>query len=185
MSIVLVILLAASCTATGAGVSLLFCRMQSAALAERKRSLEQELLAARAAAERQSAEIRALTEARSALDATLSSERRATEEKLRLLQDASEQLKSQFKSLAASALDSNNANFLQLAKSVLQNYQTQAAGDLAQKEQAVKNLVEPIANSLAGMNQQIQALEQRRGEAYGTLTAQVQSLLETQRVLQT
>ena len=185
MSIVLVILLAAICTAIGAGVSLLFCRMQSAALAERKRSLEQDLATARAATERQVAEIRALTEARSALDATLVSERRAAEEKLQLLQDAGEQLKSQFKSLAATALDSNNANFLQLAKSVLQNYQTQAAGDLAQKEQAVKNLVEPIAESLKSMNQQIQDLEKARAAAYGTLTSQVASLLDTQKALQT
>ena len=185
MSIVLVILLAASCTVIGAAVSLLFCRMQSAALAERKRSLEQDLATARATADRQTAEIRALTEARSALDATLDSERRAAQEKLQLLQDASEQLKSQFKSLAATALDSNNANFLQLAKSVLQNYQTQAAGDLAQKEQAVKNLVEPIAESLKGMNQQIQDLEKTRAAAYGTLTSQVASLLDTQKALQT
>jgi len=184
MSIVLVVLLAATCALIGGGVSLLICRMQSAALAERKRSLEQDLVAARAAAERQAAEIRALTEARSALDATLASERRATEEKLQLLQDASEQLRTQFKSLAAAALDSNNANFIQLAKSVLQNYQTQAAGDLAQKEQAVKNLVEPIAQSLAGMNQQIQDLEKTRAEAYGTLTSQVASLLDTQKALQ-
>ncbi len=35
------------------------------------------------------------------------------------------------------------------------------------------------------MNQQIQALEQARSHAYGTLTTQVQSLLETQRALQT
>jgi DNA recombination protein RmuC len=185
MSIVLVLSLAAICTVIGAAVSLLFCRMQSAALAERRRSLEQDLATARAAADRQTAEIRALTEARSALDATLASERRAAEEKLRLLQDAGEQLKAQFKSLAATALDSNNANFLQLAKSVLQNYQTQAAGDLAQKEQAVKNLVEPIAQSLVGMNQQIQDLEKARAEAYGTLTSQVASLLDTQKALQT
>ena len=184
MSIILIVLLAASGVVVGAVLSLLFCRMQAATLAERKRALEQELAAARAASDRHAAEIRALTEARSALDATLASERRATQEKLQLLQDASEQLKAQFKSLAAAALDSNNANFLQLAKSVLQNYQTQAAGDLAQKEQAVKNLVEPIAQSLAGMNQQIQELEKARAAAYGTLTSQVASLLDTQKALQ-
>ena len=65
------------------------------------------------------------------------------------------------------------------------SFQTQASGDLAQKEQAVKNLVEPIAQSLTGINQQIQALEQARSQAYGTLTNQVGSLLETQKALQT
>ena len=184
MNAFVVVLIAAGCLAVGAGFSLLFCRWQAAAMAERKLSVEQDLAAARSASERQVAEIRALSDARAALEATLASERRNTEEKLRLLQDAGEQLKTQFKSLAAAALDSNNTNFLQLAKSVLQNYQTQAAGDLAQKEQAVKNLVEPIAQSLAGMNQQIQELEKTRAEAYGTLTSQVASLVDTQKALQ-
>ena len=179
-----VILLAASCFLIGAAFSLLFCRWQAAALEERKRALEQELASTKAASERQATELRALSDARAALEATLASERRNMEEKLRLLQDAGEQLKAQFRSMAAAALDSNNTNFLQLAKSVLQNYQTQAAGDLAHKEQAVKNLVEPIAQSLAGMNQQIQELEKARAAAYGTLTSQVASLLDTQKALQ-
>jgi len=184
MSAVAFVLIAAVGVVVGAIVAFLFCRSTSAGLEARNSALEQELSAGRASAERQAAEIRALTEARSALQATLDAERRSATEKLRLLQDASEQLKSQFKALASSALQDNNTNFLQLAKSVLQNYQTQAAGELAQKEQAVKSLVEPITQSLAGMNQQIQALEQKRSEAYGTLSTQVQSLMETQRALQ-
>ena len=103
---------------------------------------------------------------------------------MRLLSDAREQLKSDFKALAASALDSNNASFLQLAKTVLKTSQTEAVGELAQKEQAVRNLVEPITQSLAGMNLQIQELEKSRSHAYGALTTQVQSLLETQKALQ-
>jgi DNA recombination protein RmuC len=184
MNLVVIVLIAAVGAVAGAVVSLFICRVQAAALVERKSTLEQELTVARAQADRQAAEIRALTEARSALDATLDAERKAAAEKLQLVADAGECLKSDFKALAAAALESNNTSFLQLAKSVLQNYQTQASGDLAQKEQAVKNLVEPIAESLKGMNQQIQALEQKRAEAYGTLTSQVQSLLETQKALQ-
>jgi DNA recombination protein RmuC len=184
MTVFPVVLLAAISFLVGAVLAWLLFRSKTAALQERKNALEQELAAARTAGERQAEEIRNLTEARAALDATLASERRNTEEKLKLLQDASEQLKIQFKSLAAAALDSNNANFLQLAKSVLQNYQTQAAGELAQKELAVKTLVEPIAQSLAGMNQQIQALEQARSQAYGALNSQVASLLDTQKALQ-
>jgi DNA recombination protein RmuC len=184
MTVFPVVLLAAISFLVGAVFAWLLFRSKTAALQERKNSLEQELAASRAANERHAEELRLLGEARSALDATLASERRNTEEKLKLLQDASEQLKLQFKSLAAAALETNNANFLQLAKSVLQNQQTQAAGELAQKELAVKNLVEPIAQSLSGMNQQIQALEQTRSQAYGTLTSQVASLLDTQKALQ-
>ncbi len=196
MTVFAVVLVAAVCFLVGATLSLLFCRSKALALEERRNALEQDLVSARASAERQNAEIRALTEARSRLEGALESERRSSEEalaterrnaeeKLRFLQDTAEQLKSQFKLLAASALENNSDNFLRLAKTVLETQQTQAAGDLAQKEQAVKNLVEPIAQSLSGMNQQIQALEQARSQAYGTLTTQVQSLLETQRALQT
>jgi DNA recombination protein RmuC len=180
----LVVLIAALGFVLGAALSLLFFRAKAAAAGERTRALEQQIVSARADGERYASEIRQLSEARSALQATLESERRTTEEKLRFLQDTTDQLKSNFKALAASALESNNANFLQLANSVLQKHQTQAAGDLAQKEQAVKNLVEPITESLKGMNQQIQELERARSQAYGTLSTQVQSLVETQRALQ-
>jgi len=184
MNVVVIVLIAAVSAIAGAAISLLLCRAKAAALLERNKTIQEDLASARAGAERQTAELRALTEARAGLDATLRAERQATQEKLQLLQDASEKLKAEFKSLAAAALDSNNDNFLKLANAVLQKYQTQATGDLAQKELAVKNLVEPIAQSLSGMNQQIQALEKSRSEAYGTLTAQVSSLLDTQKALQ-
>jgi len=184
MTVLAVVLIAAVGFLVGAALSLFFCQSKGALLQARASALEQELASARSANERQAQELRALAEARSALDATLASERRNAEEKLRLLSQASEELKAHFKALASTALENNSANFLQLANSVLQKYQTQAVGDLAQKEQAVRTLVEPIAQSLAGMNQQVQALEQARSQAYGTLTTQVQSLLETQRALQ-
>ena len=184
MTVPAILLLAAVAFFLGIAFATLLSRSRTATLAEQKSSLERELLTARAAMDRQAVELRTLADARSRLEAMLESEKRMAGEKLQVLKDASEQLKSDFKALAASALDSNNANFLQLAKSVLQNSQTHAAGELAQKEQAVRNLVEPIAKSLEGMNQQVQALEQARSHAYGTLTTQVQSLLETQKALQ-
>jgi DNA recombination protein RmuC len=169
----------------GAAFGWLANKSNSVALDERSDALQRELTTAQAALQRQMTDHQSLAAAKSALDATLASERRNSEEKLRLLSEASETLKTEFKALAASALENNNANFLQLAGSVLRNSQTQSAGELAQKEQAVKNLVDPIAQSLAGMNQQIQSLEQARSQAYGALTAQVASLLDTQKALQT
>lgn len=184
MTLPLGLLLAVVTFAVGYVFAALASRMRTAGLAEQRRALGEQLAAAQASLERQAIEIRQLTEARAALDGVLATEKKHAEENLRLLADAREQLKSDFKALAASALDSNNANFLQLAKSVLKNSQTEAAGELAQKEQAVRNLVDPITQSLAGMNQQIQELEKSRSVAYGTLTTQVQSLLETQKALQ-
>jgi len=184
MTLSVVLLLAAVTFAVGYALALLVSRTRTAELAEQKRTLGEHLAAAQATLQRQIAEIRQLIEARAVLDGILATERKHSEENLRLLSDAREQLKSDFKALAASALDSNNASFLQLAKTVLKTSQTEAVGELAQKEQAVRNLVEPITQSLAGMNQQIQELEKSRSHAYGALTTQVQSLLETQKALQ-
>ena len=184
MSLPISLLVATLALFLGVAFAVLLLRYKGAVLTERKNSLERELVSAKAVIERQSTELRALSESRSALEATIAAERISAQEKLQLIANAGEQLKSQFKALAVAALDSNNQNFLQLAKTVLQNSQTQAAGELAQKEQAVRSLVEPITQSLAGMNQQIQELEKARSHAYGTLTTQVQSLLETQKSLQ-
>jgi DNA recombination protein RmuC len=184
MTLPLVALLAAVAFAIGYAFAVLISRSRTAGLAERNSVLEQQLASAKTASDQQSAELRRLSETKAAAEARLEAERKAAQEKLQTLLDAQQQLKSDFKALAASALENNNANFLELAKRVLQNSQTQAAGELAQKEQAVRNLVEPIAQSLVGMNQQIQELEKSRSHAYGTLSAQVQSLLETQKALQ-
>jgi DNA recombination protein RmuC len=185
MTIYVVIFLTLAGLLLGYGIAWFVARSRTAILKERTTVREQELASSRATIDRQTAELRCLADAKAGLDATLASERRNAEEKLRLVAEASEELKAQFKVLAAAALESNNSNFLQLARATLQNYQTHAAGELAQKEQAVKNLVDPIAQSLTEMRQQIQALEQARSQAYGSLTAQVASLLDTQRVLQT
>ncbi len=102
-----------------------------------------------------------------------------------LLAEASEEMRAQFKSLAASALESNNANFLDLARSTLERYQTEAKGELEKREKAVETLVKPIAESLKQVDDQVRQLEASRAQAYGALSTQVLSLLETQRALQT
>jgi DNA recombination protein RmuC len=183
MNITIVNLLTVASLAIGATLAWLVARSRIAALEERKSELEHSLGSVQAALTGQQAEIAALLSAKATAEATLESERRSTKEKLDLLAADREEMTGRFKALAASALESNNTSFLQLANATLRNYQTQAVGDLAQKEIAVKNLVDPIAQSLHEMNHQIQALEQARSQAYGSLSTQVQSLTETQREL--
>jgi len=185
MNIAVVIVLVIAGLVIGAAFAWLVGRSKSAVLAERKSELVLELAAVKSQLAQQQADNSVLIAANAAFEATLESERRSAEEKLRLLSDAGEELKVQFKALAAAALESSNASFLRLATATLQNYQTHATGELAQKEQAVRNLVDPIAQSLESMNKQIQALEQARSLAYGSLSNQVVSLTETQKALHT
>jgi len=171
--------------ALGAVLAWLVERSRIAGLVARCSSLETDNCSLKTELATRQKENSSLLESKAALEATLASERRNAEEKLQLLTQAGEQMQARFRSLAASALESNNTNFLQLAKATLERQQAEARGELEKREQAVKTLVEPIAQSLKQVDDQVRALEEKRAHAYGTLSTQVESLLQTQRALQT
>jgi len=185
MNVAVVVVLILAGFVIGAGAAWLAARSKSAALAERKSELERELAAARLQLEQQQAQNSSLLAGKAAVEATLDSERRNAEDKLRILADASEELKTHFKALASSALETNSASFLQLAKGALEKYQSEAKGELEKREKAVETLVKPISDSLKQVDEHVRELEKSRAEAYGNLTSQVASLLKTQEALQT
>ena len=74
---------------------------------------------------------------RARLETSLAEQRNASEDKLRLLDDAQTRLGDTFKALAASSLRSNNESFLQLASESLQKFQERARGDLDARTTAV------------------------------------------------
>ena len=181
MTIPVVILLIIAIVAV---VAALAARFRNSALAERKTSLEQELAAAKAESVRKQDEVSLLLVAKARLEEALAKEREAAQEKLQLVTAARTEMENSFKALANSALESSNANFLELAKATLEKYQSQAKGELEAREKAVETLVKPIAESLKQVDEQVRELEKTRAQAYGTLTSQVASLLDTQKALQ-
>ncbi len=185
MNVTGVILLTLLGVVLGAAFAWLAGRSRSAALAERKFELEAELTSAKAHLAQQQEQNALLRAEKVGIEATLASERRNAEDKLRLLADASEGLKAQFKALASDALKSNNTSFLELAKSELEKQQSAAKGELEKREKAVETLVKPISDSLKQVDEHVRELEKSRAEAYGGLKEQVESLLETQKALQT
>lgn len=114
----------------------------------------------------------------------LHQERQATEEKQRLLDQAQARLGDAFKALSADALRQNTQSFLHLAESVLAKFQTQAQGDLSQRQQAIAALVEPLQQSLCKVDTRLQDLETARTAAYSGLTEQVKALAVAQTQLQ-
>src|SRR5262249_53357287 len=104
--------------------------------------------------------------------------------KLALLTRAGEDLQNAFKALAADALEKNNSSFLQFAHESLRSFQVQARGDLDARNKAVADLVAPVAESLTRVDAQIRQLELARTDAYRELHTQVQSLVTTQKELQ-
>lgn len=149
---------------------------------------EKELAAAKLELSRLQAKQQELVAGSARLEAALDSERRTSQEKIELLtktsERAAEDLQNAFKALAADALKSNNTSFLQVAQETLKRFQTEAKGDLDARQKAVADLVAPVRESLHKVDAQIQQMEVARGEAYGDLRAQVQSLITTQKELQ-
>jgi DNA recombination protein RmuC len=159
-------------------------RSRPAALQARLSLTEKELTGAKAELARLLAEQRDFIEARARLESDLQSERKTSTEKIDLLTKAGEDLQNAFKALAADALKSNNSSFLQIAQETLKRFQSEARGDLDARQKAVEDLVTPVRESLKSVDAQIQQMEIARGDAYGELRAQVQSLLTTQKELQ-
>jgi DNA recombination protein RmuC len=90
-----------------------------------------------------------------------------------------------FKALSADALARNNQAFLDLAKSTLAEAQQAARGDLDLRQQAIRDLVNPVRASLEKVDTQIHDLQRSRAGADAALHEQVRGLLESQSQLRT
>ncbi|MGE5489108.1 MAG: DNA recombination protein RmuC, partial [bacterium] len=100
-----------------------------------------------------------LASVRSAVEERMAAAEKAAQEKLALLEDARQKLLHAFQALSAEALKSNSEAFLQLARQTLENQQLQAKGDLEKRQQAIEQMVKPLADSLTKVDQQIQEME--------------------------
>jgi DNA recombination protein RmuC len=159
-------------------------RTRSAAVNARLSFTQTELASAKADLARLLQDRQELVASRARLESSLEAERKASAEKIDLLTKAGDNLQNAFKALAADALKSNNSSFLQIAQETLKRFQSEAKDDLEARQKAVVDLVAPVRDSLSKVDAQIQQMEVARGEAYGNLKAQVQSLITTQKELQ-
>jgi len=168
----------------GGVLAWLILRSQATSVSTRLLLTEKELVAAKAELTRLLQAQTELVASRAKLESALELERRASNEKIELVTQASEELRNAFKAMASDALKNNNLSFLELAKASLERFQSEAKGDLENRQKAVADLVAPVRDSLNKVDAQIQQLEVARGDAYGELRAQVQSLITTQKELQ-
>ncbi len=168
----------------GGAIAWLILRSQTATLGARLCLMEKELLAGKADLARLQAAHTDLVAGKARLESALEAERKSSNEKVELVTQASEELRNAFKAMASDALKSNNTSFLVLAKENLERFQSEARGDLESRQKAVAEMVAPVRESLNKVDEKIQQLEVARGDAYGELRAQVQSLITTQKELQ-
>ncbi len=168
----------------GSLIAWLALRSRHAGANARLSLIEKELAAEKSTLARLQQAHSDLIAARARLESLLESERKTSNEKIELVARAGDDLQNAFKALAAEALKSNNSSFLLIAQETLKRFQSEARGDLEAREKAVADLVGPVRDSLNKVDAQIQQMEVARGDAYGELRAQVQSLITTQKELQ-
>jgi DNA recombination protein RmuC len=168
----------------GSLIAWLALRSRTAALSARLSLMEKQLVAEKADLARLQQAHTDIVTGKARLESALEAERKASDEKVALVTRASEDLRNAFKALASEALSANTSSFLQTAEETLKRFQIQAKGDLESRQKAVADMVAPVRDSLNKVDAQIQQMEIARGDAYGQLRAQVQSLITTQKELQ-
>ena len=136
------------------------------------------LAAARSGSAVQAAEVRA-ARAQADLDAAQASHAA----RVRTLESAQEVMSAHFRSLAADALAANNAQFLGLAEQRLRAAQVAGAAELAQREDAVRSLVEPLTATIERVQAELTTAEKARLASTSALQEQLRGMREASEVL--
>ena len=118
------------------------------------------------------------------LETELGHERMRALEKQAALEQLNLQLKDTFNAMATEALNSNNEQFLRLAKESLGQFHIKAEGELEKREKAVENMVKPIRDALEKTERQVERMESGRQQAHGALTKHLETMAESHRLLQ-
>lgn len=85
-----------------------------------------------------------------------------------------------FRAVSADALQANNESFLELARLQFERLQEGARGDLDRRRHAIDELVKPLRETLTEVDAKIDEVEKVRRQAYGSLTAHLQGMAESQ-----
>jgi len=109
-------------------------------------------------------------------DEQLEHERRLSAERTAAFEETRVQLTGEFARLSNQALAENNQQFLTLADQRLREAQQSAAGDLAQRQQAIEALVSPLREQLGRYELGVVDLERHRQDAYRGLVEQMQQM---------
>src|SRR5215813_7423384 len=161
-----------------------------AALDERLRSREAELLERARDLASMTQRADSLEAARASAFAELAAERaaraqeqRATEEKLALIQQSQEALTERFKALSHDALRANSQTFLEYARAQLEKSQEVARVEMDARSVAIDGMVAPLRDALQKVDGKLAELDQSRERTQGALSAQLRAMTESQELL--
>jgi len=124
---------------------------------------------------------RATAEAqRAAAEKLLAEQRQMHDQNLREAKQTQEKaitdLREAFKALSAEALKQTQPEFLRLANETLGKFQETAKGDLAQRQESIKTLVEPLKLQLETYQKRLQQSETAQSATLGEVRKQLETL---------
>ena len=136
----------------------------------------------------ETANARAAAEAREAGAEKLLAEQRAVHEhaslELKEMQaKALADLRDAFKALSSDALKQTQPEFLRLAEQSFGKFQESAKGDLAQRQEAIKGMVEPLKQQLETYQKRLQQSETAQATTIGEVRKQLETLAQSSQSL--
>ena len=134
-------------------------------------------------AENVNAEIVALERKCASLEATIEERDKALTQEREQVRQLTGEFKAQFALLSTEALKKNSETFLATAKRELALQHQHAEGDLATRQNEIKQLLRPLEDGIKAYDDAVRAMELARATAFGSLEQQLQqSVLQSAEV---
>jgi DNA recombination protein RmuC len=116
---------------------------------------------------------------RAAAETALTETQKNLDEQKKAFEEVRARMTETFDSLAGAALKNTTEEFLKLAGAKFEALQKEASGALAQKQEAIKGLVDPLSDAVKTLREQLTKVETSRKEDQGKLVEQLQKLTQT------
>jgi len=116
------------------------------------------------------------TNARAAAEASRAAAEKLATDQRALQEKALADLREAFKALSAEALKQSAPEFLRLAEQSFGKFQETAKGDLAQRQESIKTLVEPLKQQLETYQKRLQQSEAAQSSTLGEVKKQLELL---------
>jgi DNA recombination protein RmuC len=149
---------------------------REAELAQTREQLSQSKTSLATALANQAAAEKILAEQKQLHEQTLRDAKTAQEKALADLRDT-------FKALSADALKQSAPEFLRLAEQSFGKFQETAKGDLAQRQEAIKGLVEPLKQQLETYQKNLQSSSAAQSSALGEVKKHLETLAQSNQSL--
>lgn len=125
------------------------------------------------------AQLSEISNARAAAEAKLTATEKMLVEQRALQDKALVDLREAFRALSADALKQTAPEFLRLAEQSFGKFQETAKGDLAQRHEAIKGLVEPLKQQLETYQKRLQQSESAQSSAFGEVKKHLETLAQS------